>query len=496
MPDNIVLYGASGASAVNIGSWLRADPGPDFDPSFFDDDTFDSAAIDGGGFSFSRGRVRKFTFPLLLASGGAGLSLTKLESTLRLNARPGAYVDVQPDGVPSAESVRFDVIGGRWLPAYNVRHHRQLSRRMGSLELKVQPFGYWPTWITLASAVSATNPAFTPLLVASIIGDAPAPVQFVYSPSVATAYVGSQGTEGMVWSLGRPSYANAPLLFAGYAFTPEIVAESPGYVGTAVADSFLPGLTGTRMDVAINNPSSLFKMIGAWTVAREGRFRAFLVGRLGASYGNCGLVTFQSRDWPPNSQVGIALGSSGFVATVPPGSASGVAPWGVSPSPAHYLIDMGEISTPQAQGTWQYANNSRSIALHYRAPTVGLGTQILSIGGLVLVPLEGANGIMPRGMAYPTHSSAKRQMTYLFSDTSNRTISLGPMFSPSYKIANALQHYRGGFPMLGASTVDMLSFAFTQGSASTPAAAVPLWGPVAAEIMVSYRPTFQFLKGL
>jgi hypothetical protein len=99
-------------------------------------------------------RPRRMSIPLLVGSGAWG-SLTQVESLLRLCARPGGVVDIQPDS--EAQAVRFDVISGRWEEEYSTPENRAL-RRKGTLHLDCMPYGYLPTWILLASTASVALP--------------------------------------------------------------------------------------------------------------------------------------------------------------------------------------------------------------------------------------------------------------------------------------------------------------------------------------------------
>ena len=75
------------------------------------------------------------------------------EGMLARAAMPGAIVGVQPENVPSAQAVYFDVIDGRYETEHNIFHNR-IGVRKGTLYLDTQPYGYWPTEILLASAAS------------------------------------------------------------------------------------------------------------------------------------------------------------------------------------------------------------------------------------------------------------------------------------------------------------------------------------------------------
>src|SRR6266576_3552960 len=119
MADSWVLYSAA-ASPFQLASYVRVDDGIDFgEADLFKANFSENPAAEGAALAFESVGKRAFSFPLRIASGGSGMSLQTMESLLRLYARPNSYIDLQPDGVPSAESVRFDVLAGRYEPAFN-----------------------------------------------------------------------------------------------------------------------------------------------------------------------------------------------------------------------------------------------------------------------------------------------------------------------------------------------------------------------------------------
>jgi hypothetical protein len=126
--DSFVLTGPNG-TALNIGSYVRADPGPDFGSKDLLKAFYSQNAIsEGGVLGYEDVGVRSMSFPLLLPSSGVFGGLTGLEGWIRQLARPGAVVDLLVDGVATADAVRFDVLTGRLEEEYSV-HHNLVDRR-------------------------------------------------------------------------------------------------------------------------------------------------------------------------------------------------------------------------------------------------------------------------------------------------------------------------------------------------------------------------------
>src|SRR5438445_10620184 len=96
----------NGGTTLDIGSYVLADPGPDFDPgSLLKARFIENPYADGGQLVFEGSTTRTFKFPLRLASSGNFTGgLDGLEETLRELARPGAVIDVAPEGVSTANT--------------------------------------------------------------------------------------------------------------------------------------------------------------------------------------------------------------------------------------------------------------------------------------------------------------------------------------------------------------------------------------------------------
>lgn len=499
--DNHVLVGPGGASAVNIGSWLRADPGPDYDPgAVLAADYAENPFIDGGLLAFEQSRVRRMKFPLILASGGAGLSLTGLESLLRFNARPGGYVDIQPDGVPSAEAVRFDILAGRWNPAYSIRHN-EIDRRLGTLELDVQPYGYWPTWVTLASVASVGLPGQLYLPQGSRVGDAPGFARISFQGTTATQPRTDGGASAwtmdmMAWGFGHPSFV--PFLSGGSFAAFNVTGSAPYAAAAAPASQSLAVFRTTGHASWVKYGRYLVP--SALAPAYTGRFRAFLLAGMSPSFS----VSFRALldTITPQMSAHQAMASGNPIATVPNLQAN---PSAVTPPTGSYfpMLDMGVI------GPGGGSNPHIDFRVWMGAPTTNITvtTAIANIGGVILIPDSG--GVLYNGLAQPSINDDGgniyiKQAMGVMIDGRSRTVQIkdftNALDQSDVQAVSGLSWYRGQFPMIGAS-VGVVAFAAGARTASSGYAAAtanqlvqntPQW----ASVVVQYQPRFAFLKGL
>jgi hypothetical protein len=191
--DSYLLQGPNG-TVINLGSWIVADAGQlDFGARDLIKALYaENAAAEGGVLAFETANVRRMVFPVRLASsaflptGG----LAGIESAVRLAARPGAVIDLMPEGVATGDAVRFDVLAGRYEESFDLRISRA-GRRDGLVKLDVMPFGYLPTTILLASVASIGLPGVLAIPNASIFGDVPGLARVVIQPSSPTGFGGA-----------------------------------------------------------------------------------------------------------------------------------------------------------------------------------------------------------------------------------------------------------------------------------------------------------------
>lgn len=394
MPDNYWLTGPQG-SQINIGSWVRPDPGPDFGAANLLRAQFsDNPLTDGGVLTFEDTGPRAMKYPLIVPSGAlGGQSLTTIESQLRLLARPGAVIDLQVDGTPTAEMVRFDVLAGRWEPDYSIFVNRA-GRRLGTLELDVQPFGYWPTWILLASSASVGMPGFVSVPGASVSGDYPGFVRMAIAPTnPANLPLGSWMPDLVGWSLaGRASFNG---LYTPAQMTANLTAT---LLGQAIAPAsqtlqIFPSATQAGWTTLAYQtiPSGL-------EAAHRGRYRA---------YAYLQVLPSQALPWQFTADIvsaynpGAALASYGPIATLgSPRALASDGPYVAAASNAYHILNLGDVTMPPVGSgvpqdvrvrIWGAPGNSNA----------GVATPVINLAGILLQPLDGPAGVVPRGLAQP-----------------------------------------------------------------------------------------------
>lgn len=415
MPDNYWLTGPQG-SQINIGSWVRPDPGPDFGTHGLLKSIFsDNPLTEGGVLSIEDTGPRAMKYPLIVPSGGiSGQSLTTIESQLRLLARPGAVIDLQVDGTPTAEMVRFDVLAGRWEPDYAIFVNRA-GRRLGTLELDVQPFGYWPTWILLASSASVGMPGFLAVPGASVNGDYPGFAKLCVAPTnPVNLPLGSWMPDLVGWSLaGRAS-------FNGFYTAAQLTAN----------------LTATLLGQAIAPASQTLQIFpsrtqGGWTTlayqtipsgleaAHRGRFRAYAYLQVQPSMA----APFQfAADIVSAYNPGAALASYGPVATLgSPRALASDGPYVAAASNAYHILNLGDLTLPPI-GSGIPQDVRVRIWGSLGASDAGVATPIINLAGILLQPLDGPAGVIPRGLAQPTLAAPTAIPGRLSIDSYNRTI--------------------------------------------------------------------------
>jgi hypothetical protein len=512
--DLFVLTGANGSS-LNIASYVLADPGPDFgEQDLLKAAYSENPAAEGGVLAFETVNHRTMTFPMRLASSSAFSGALGLQSWLRTLARPGATLDIQLDGVPTAEAVRFDVLTGRYENGvWNTQLYSQTDRLEGTLKLDTQPYGYWPTMILLASSASVGAPGVLTLDTTKLIGDAPGLAELFIAPTTATFYPLTGQVDAAFWSLGaRPS-------FQAWWRAPSAIASSLSGLAlpTLLGDPFAPASQTIRYLVASNTgvfgiPS--WTNVANWIVppalepAYRGRFRAYAWMRLGqAAAGNATMNFYASLDAQSGTTVTQALASSAPIATVPQAAPTGVTGGSYSgASPAFSLVSLGELSLPIV-GSYQSEVQFRLWVSPPTTTPAFTATILLDIGGLYLQPLDGAAGVLLRGIIQPTYVSNTNASIsggrFYYSTPESAAVIAGPtsvvgLINP---LAPALQHYRGVAPVVGASTIQLdINLAGRQTAGGAPSVAIgqpPIRsGPDFAHVSVRYRPRFAFMKGI
>ncbi len=394
--DNVVVYGPGGASPVNVGSWLQADPGPDFGARDLRRALYsEHPYAEGGRLGVEYTGLRRMSFPLMVRAA-LGASLTEIESFLHGVARPGGYVDVQPGGTPSAQAVRFDIVAGRWEPDYQIREN-DIALRRGMLRLETQPFGYLPTWITLASAASVGLPGFLNLPTGagagSIFGDAPGFAEIAVQPTVPTQFaLGTYIVDQVAWSLGaRPSFTalwRAPSLAQSSAVSS--LGGDAFALGSQVFYTFPPPSYTDFLEIANLTIGE------ALEPAYRGRFLAIAYVHARPS---------QANYWTPALDVvhpgnrKRALGSAPRAVDLISPAVGGLGPF--TGSPGYGYVNFGEVTIPEAASGVGQPVMLRLWAKPVANVAAGVATPIIGIAALQLLPLDGAAGVQ-LGIGYPS----------------------------------------------------------------------------------------------
>lgn len=486
MPDSYIL--SYGGTQVDVASFTQADPGADFGQR----DLLSAAYVEGphtdGALAVEEAGVRRMSFPLILAASRSipNLGLEDTEALLRRLARPGATLDVRPQGATSY--TRFDVLGGRYDFSYSV-HQNRAGLRLGSLRVETKSYGYWPTSILLASAASIGLPG-TLSWAGTIIGDAPGLAKIVVQPTVATNIAaGSWVPDFLALALNHRASQLAHLQAASLGL----------FAGASLLnDGFAPASQAVRYAASQNQGTwtiiTAFQLASALEPAHRGRFRAFGWFRVEPSQA---LPWYTTIDAVPQANASAAMASFMPVATIPPAVATG-APgiYGAQPSPAYLLQELGEITLP-VTGSGMGGDQRIRLWMTPATTNVGVASPVLVVGGLHLLAADSdAAGLLPRGLAYPsvlTPSAGKltvdaRSGAAVISSTDLDLATANP-------VVNAWQHYRGQLPRV-ASAVRLDLIGGSRKTASGATAPVVHNAPAFAAVSVSYTPRFQFIKGL
>lgn len=485
--DSFILTGPNG-TWVDVGSWIQADPGPDFDfDAVAQRDYTESPFVDGGAPAFVQNRVRRMKFPLLAASNGTWAGLSGLENVLRGLARPGATLDLGFDGVASTDRIRFDVLGGRVKVDYQQWHHRAGRHRL-TLELDTQPIGYLPTWILLASTATMTLPGALAIPSTLLLGDAPGYGRVFVQPSIPAIGSGAPSTlptymtDALWWSLAAPA-SLPPLLHGGSwtsplptsAYSGDPVNQFPAATGLTfyVPSGPASGQSGTWMVAAV------YDIPAALEPAFRGRHRIVAYPRPQLAADAANLIAV---DAVPLANPSLPFASAAKIATAQDLSAS------------HYAVqvaDLGEISLPPVASGFTQGVRLR---MWIQPASVGAIRQFIW-GGLSLLPADGPAGAMPRGLAYPDRQRPTQSRLVLdaYEERAIVAAATGGL-ATTYPVANALAYHRGGLPYVGASTTQLLLAGAARRASIAATDYVNRPQQMQAAAALFYQPRFQFLK--
>ena len=439
MPDAFVLFGPQGTS-LDVGSYLQ--DGPDFGLKGLRAPEFaENALAEGGVLAYERSGVRTMVFPLLLASVGSYGGLDGLAAHLGNLARPGGYIDLIPQGVATANRIRFDVLHGELSMRDYSPHVQRIHRRRYDLTLRVPPFGYMPTWVRLASAASVGLPGFLTVPGASVMGDAPGLVRFTVQPTCpanATGPPGTWVTDALAWSLG--GLASFTSLLHGASWT--------GAVPSAAYAARAESVAGTVLSLSLSPTHVGWTQIGYYTLtaalepAYRGRHRAYLHARQGLDVTGLWNSMQLSLDAVMAVTPSAPMGSAAVIATLAPQAPSSFAP---------AVLDLGEITLPPVASGLTQAVRLRLWAA--KATYAATTAHAVEIDDLSLLPV-GLAGVMPRGVAWPdfTIPTAGR----LALDSDQRTVMVGVPtgdLATTLPARDGLKFYRGDLPRVGGSTL-------------------------------------------
>lgn len=492
-------------TTLEIGTWIRGGEFPDFgDEAVYQAVYAQNPLFEGGRLAYDYSGVRKFTFPLRVASGPMSLDLAEL-ILQDLIVKPGghAYIDMQPETVPSSNQVRFDILTGRIKRKYEI-YHQRIARRELDLELDVMPFGYMPTMITLAS-VGPTGPFVNLSWTAgSIIGDAPALAELNLVASVGSAYLANLSLAGMFWSVSRNPVSPTPFFNGSMMTVQAWMANGASFVSTVASDGFNPG--GFTLQLGVPSfywgtwtPLARIQMPSASTL--PGRFRLLAYANLNPSQAFAWQMTADDAiggvtQYAPLSSaypVATLLPLSGSWADIPNGSYSGL----------YQILDLGEHAYPVLASGVGTALPVSVFRIWAYSPTTNLGlatTPVLNLAGIYLLPAEGDYGILTDGMQQPTYSGAAISVnnSSLRVDSVHRSVLLGGAGTAYELIAPVFEgrtfHY-GAFPEVGSHVT--LEFGITaRRNAAGATSAFFHHGVPALGASIRYQPRFTFLKAI
>jgi hypothetical protein len=416
---------------------------------------------------------------------------------LRQMTRPGAYVDLKPDGVASSEVVRFDVLGGRVNHDPYMVRLQEIGRRYVTVELDTQPYGYWPTWINLAPSQFITSPGRISIKAASVIGDAPAYARLVVAPTtalIASGMASSYQVDFISWSLGGgPSL---PGMLSGASMQGAVFG---GYVTDTLASTLAGGATVTRFSIPPASAGfgiSLNTVNGYWSLdnTARGRHRLYLWAQLNLAAG-----VQMSADVSGRSQAGPLASANPVATLVMTGSQGGA-------TGLYSLYDLGEhqIPNPPEHGL-AYPSYQANLRVFF-ARGSNAATALVYVAGAFLQPVDGPNGVIPYGLAQPSILGVGNGVNDLAIDSLARSVELKNTNFASRLDPDAIEFtqpgwpwHRGGLPYVGGTDTNLSIVSELRNSLTQLAtwAALPGRGRhTTSGVTLQYRPRFSFLKGL
>jgi hypothetical protein len=366
----------------------------------------------------------------------------------------------------------------------------------------VQPIGYSPTMILLASAASVGLPGVLAISAGSVGGDWPGQAELTIVPTNGpTTYGPASWYPDMVaWSLvGRASHV-------GFWPAASLLTDLGGSQASLVGDFAAPGSQALLYTNTVAGPYDVFDGWTQMSFVRfnsatgpfiSGRHRVFMWAHMAPSVNQ--VVTFSADlAYEYGGSSPQALASAQPIATFAPAIASGApGAFGAQPSRAFTLIDLGEIGVPSAQADYTTPLRLRVwSSVPSQANVYAAGSAQVEIAGMYLLPVEGAAGILPRGLAQPTISNPMVFNPAFDLDARKGRVLSYTSNTPTSPIAELAAHYRGAMPYVGASTAKLDLIGGHRKVASGATSPLVYGSRAFAAVSVRYRPRFMFLKGL
>lgn len=507
--DNVFLTGPLGTQ-WNIGSWIDKTQPLDYGAAgVMRQQLTQTTFVEGAqlGYETAAG-ARKMTFPIRVPSGGvAGLSLDVLESSIREMVRPGGHVDLQPQGVATAEMVRFDIIGGDVAHTQYSVDLQRINRRELTVTLQTQPFGYWPTAIVLASVASiGAGPFSLTIPKASIIGDIPGFGILQIAPFHASNFGGlsTWGADMIAWSVGgKPSFN--PFLHPASWLSAATLGADANAPASQYAGYYLNPADPWNMGAG---PNAFYAIPTTVAPAYQGRFRFFAFLKLGPSAPG----PWQAiADNLPQAIVAAPLATGNPIATVVPiAIPAGFSETWNNVGSGYQIVDMGELTIPRfSPSTQNFGREAIRLQLNLApsGPTsVPSGGAFLKIGGGYLLPLDSPAGILPRGLTQPNTlapPAAQKGTLFLNAQTRDNLIFQsadppgGTPLATGQEVANTgYITYRGQLPLVGATVNQLTGFVGVRALAAGTIEPPAISPNTRTGVSLSYVPRFTFLHGI
>ena len=536
MADQLWLYGRyePTLNPINLGSFVQIFEGYDVGNPGLEQPYMGRNPLIGARVDAYSAPVRTWTIPVLLASmgtfGGVSGGLRGLETQIRSRLTRGAYLDFKTGQTPTSEIVRFPVIGGLY-ESYNQPRLADLSKSLGKVTVYTEPYGYWPTWVSLACVTGSdyvwgNSPMKITINPATIIGDGPIPFFLHYTAvgggtSAASDLTG--GGDGWFYSIHMATQLSPSnfghLATRGYDF----IGGGPGVIkgGSYVTatgwgfDGGAAGDAGTNLHVhiygswgigGVGYSPSFWANIALYPLwygsGPQGPQRVFLpVRNLGPSPLRFSFTADRSDQTSDAMATAYQTLTS---ATLPARNLDVETSSYFTPSIIWNILDLGmftfgksRVDTPR--GAMANIEHLRIFAkplphASWGSAVASLGpSQGFEIGPVVLMPAALTGAIVP------TYEFQRQGIEVQFSGDDPKSALYGGIqapfdyrFSGQYPVLDMRRpEYRLGSWLI---EISLFSVAKKEIASPAPGMIANFRRPQRAEVL--YRPTFSFIKGL